>query len=114
MFLYESGMGNGNLLYVKDLTKKNAPFVKMVDDYELQYSPIGTVGKHIYLYTNYGASMGRIMLADISKPGIENWKELLGESKDAIDGVYIIGGKLVVTYLQMPAPRSPLHLAKNS
>lgn len=108
MFLYESGMGNGNLLYVKDLTKKNAPFVKMVDDYELQYSPIGTVGKHIYLYTNYGASMGRIMVADISKPGIENWKEVLGESKDAIDGVYIIGGKLVVTYLADACSRAAL------
>ncbi|HOE93889.1 MAG TPA: prolyl oligopeptidase family serine peptidase, partial [Candidatus Cryptobacteroides sp.] len=108
MFLYESGMGNGNLLYVKDLTKKNAPFVKMVDDYELQYSPIGTVGKRIYLYTNYGASMGRIMVADISKPGLENWKEVLGESKDAIDGVSIIGGKLIVTYLADACSRAAL------
>ena len=99
MFLYEDGMGNGNLLYVKDLRKPNGKFVPMVDNYDYRYSPIGTDGDRILIFTNYGASMGRIMAADIANPGIENWTEVLPESKDAIDAVSIIGGKLVVTYL---------------
>ena len=108
MFLYESGMGNGSLLYVKDLTKRNAHFVQMVDNYDYQYGPIGTIGNRIYIFTNYGAPMGRIMVADISKPNIENWTELLGESKDAIDGASIIGDKLVVTYLSDACSRAAL------
>ena len=105
-FLYQ--LTNQSFLHQLHLDFEFAPFVKMVDDYELQYSPIGTVGKRIYLYTNYGASMGRIMVADISKPGLENWKEVLGESKDAIDGVSIIGGKLIVTYLADACSRAAL------
>ena len=99
MFLYEDGMGNGNLLYVKDLSRPGSKFVRMVDDYDYQYSPIGTDGGRIFIYTNYGASMGRVMVADMAHPEIANWKELIAEGGDAIDGVSVIGSRLVVTYL---------------
>ena len=49
MFLYESGAGAGNNLYVRDLTKPDAQFIRMTANMELQYSPVETIGRKIYL-----------------------------------------------------------------
>lgn len=110
MFLYEDGMGNGNLLYVKDMRKPGSAFVKMVDDYQLQYRPIGTEGEKIYIYTNYQAPLGKVMVADLANPHISAWKDLIPEKENAtIDGVSIIGGKIVVSYLADACSRASLY-----
>ncbi len=110
MFLYEDGMGNGNLLYVKDMRKPGSAFVKMVDDYQLQYRPIGTEGEKIYIYTNYQAPLGKVMVADLANPHITAWKDLIPEKENAtIDGVSIIGGKIVVSYLADACSRASLY-----
>ena len=99
MFLYESGMDQGLNLYVRDLRQPNSQFIQMTGDASKNYSPIETIGDSIYLFTNAGAENNRIMVADIHHPGYQDWKELVPQSHDVLDGVTFIGGdKLVLTY----------------
>jgi prolyl oligopeptidase len=98
IFLNEGGDGNGNTLFVKDLTKKDAQFVRMTDDNNLLYFPIYTEGAKIYIYTNYKAPKYRIMTADMNNPYVTNWKELIPESENVISATEVIGGKLFLTY----------------
>ena len=99
MFLYESGMDQGLNLYVRDLRQPNSQFIQMTGDASKNYSPIETIGDSIYLFTNAGAEKNRIMVADIHHPGYQDWKELVPQSDDVLDGVTFIGGdKLVLTY----------------
>ena len=99
MFLYESGMDQGLNLYVRDLRQPNSQFIQMTGDASKNYSPIETIGDSIYLFTNAGAENNRIMVADIHHPGYQDWKELVPQSDDVLDGVTFIGGdKLVLTY----------------
>lgn len=99
MFLYESGMDQGLNLYVRDLRQPNSQFIQMTSDASKNYSPIETIGDSIYLFTNAGAENNRIMVADIHHPGYQDWKELVPQSDDVLDGVTFIGGdKLVLTY----------------
>lgn len=99
MFLYESGMDQGLNLYVRDLRQPNSQFIQMTGDASKNYSPIETIGDSIYLFTNAGAENNRIMVADIHHPGYQDWKELVPQSDDVLDGVIFIGGdKLVLTY----------------
>ena len=100
MFLHESGAGSGMNLYVRDLRVPDAQFIQMTSNMDLQYSPIETVGDNIYLLTNDGAPRGRVMVADIHKPGFKDWKELIGESKGVLEDVQFADGKLVLTYSQ--------------
>lgn len=100
MFLHESGAGSGMNLYVRDLRVPDAQFIQMTSNMDLQYSPIETVGDNIYLLTNNGASRGRVMVADIHKPGFKDWKELIGESKGVLEDVQFADDKLVLTYSQ--------------
>ena len=100
MFLHESGAGSGMNLYVRDLRVPDAQFIQMTSNMDLQYSPIETVGDNIYLLTNDGAPRGRVMVADIHKPGFKDWKELIGESKGVLEDVQFADDKLVLIYSQ--------------
>ena len=98
MFLYESGAGSGMNLYVRDLRVPNSQFIQMTSNMDLQYNPIGTVGDNIYLLTNDGAPKGRIMVANVHKPGFKDWKELVGETKNVLENAQFAADKLVLSY----------------
>lgn len=98
LFVYESGAGRGNNLFIKDLKKANAPFIQLTTDFDYQYSPIEVIGNDMYIFTNYGAPRNRIMVADINNPKLENWKELVPEMESVLSSAEVIGGKLFLTY----------------
>ncbi len=100
MFLYESGEGSGNNLYVRDLRQPNSQFIQMTTDMDYQYSPIYSEGNTIYLYTNYGAPKARIMKADIRHPGIADWQGLIPEQSNVLSGISVINRQFILTYQQ--------------
>ena len=100
MFLYEDGAGAGNTLFVRDLRKPNSQFIQMTSDMDYRYTPIHTEGDRIYLFTNYGAPRNRIMTADINRPGIGDWQELIAEGTNVLNGADVINHQLILTYSQ--------------
>ena len=100
MYLYEAGAGAGNNLFVRDLRQQDSQFIQLTDNMDYQYSPIYDEGGKIYLYTNYGAPKGRIMTADIRKPGVNDWQELVAEQQNMLNGVDVINHQLILTYSQ--------------
>ena len=52
MYLYESGAGAGNNLFVRDLRQKDSQFIQMTDNMDYQYEPVYDEGGKLYLYTN--------------------------------------------------------------
>ena len=100
MFLYEAGAGAGNNLFVRDLRQNDSQFIQLTDNMDYQYNPIYNEGDKIYLYTNYGAPKGRIMTADIRKPGINDWQELVPEQKNTLSIANVINRQLILTYNQ--------------
>ncbi len=100
MFLYESGAGAGNNLYVRDLRQPQSQFIQMTSDMDFQYGPVYDEGDRIWIYTNYGAPKGRIMTADIRQPGVESWQELIGEQQNVLSGASVINRQFILTYQQ--------------
>ena len=100
MYLYESGAGAGNNLFVRDLRHDDSQFMQMTDNMDYQYMPFYNEGGKIYIYTNYAAPKGRIMVTDISKPGLNDWQELIAEQKNVLSGAEVINQQLVLTYNQ--------------
>lgn len=98
LFLYESGAGQGNALYLKDLTRKDAPIVKVADNMDYSYEPLEVLDDRILFVTNYGAPKYKITEAKLSAPALENWKDLVPETDAVLATVEVIGGKLVITY----------------
>ena len=98
LFVYESGDGAGNALYVKDLTKPDAPLTAMATDMKYQYYPVETIDGKTYIFTNYGAPRYRIMATTADKPAQKDWTEVVAEGQSVLSGVQVIGGKLLLTY----------------
>ena len=98
MFLYESGAGNGNTVFVRDLRQKDAQFTQMTADLNYDYRPIAVEGDIIYFFTNYDAPKNRLMTADLKNPGIRHWKELVAEAGDVLTKAQFISDKIILTY----------------
>jgi prolyl oligopeptidase len=98
LFITESGAGSGNNLFMKDLTKTNAPVIALTDNMEDTYYPIEVIDNTIYIFTNYQTPKYRIMTADIASPKLGEWKELISESESVLSGAQMIGGRMILTY----------------
>ena len=99
-FLYEDGADVGNNLYVKDLRVEGAGFVQMTADMKNSCMPVETDGDKIYLFTNLGAPMNKIVVADAKNPSCTNWKDLIPESDCVLEGAVFAGGKIIASYLK--------------
>jgi prolyl oligopeptidase len=84
-------------ILVKDLRKPNTEIVPLVYGLEARTSAVN-IGDRFFLSTDYQAANKRIVEA---KPGesAEQWKTIIPEGKDVIDGFNIVGSKLFVRRL---------------
>jgi prolyl oligopeptidase len=86
-----------NDILVKDLRQPGSDFVPLVYGIEAQTQALN-IGHRFFLETDYQAANKRIVEAvPGGKP--EEWKTVIPEGKDVIDGSSIVGGKLFVTRL---------------
>lgn len=110
MFLTEAGMDQGTNLYVRDLRIPGSQFIQMTGDCSKNYAPAQIIGNRIYMVTNAGAPKYRMMVADINKPGYNDWKELVAET-DAVleDVVFVDGDKMVLLYAKDNCSRAYLY-----
>ncbi|MDR1182088.1 MAG: prolyl oligopeptidase family serine peptidase [Bacteroidales bacterium] len=100
LFIFESGAGRGNNLYVKDLRQKDAAIIQIADNMDNSYSPVEVLGERILILTNDNAPKYKIMETTISSPEQKNWKELIPESNAVLSSADVIGNKLILNYEQ--------------
>lgn len=90
---------SGNALYIKDLSRDQADFIPLVPEIDDDYSVIDNVGEKLLVLTNNEAPNQRLLAIDVNKPDRENWETLIPETEDVLEGVYLMGGKLIAQYL---------------
>lgn len=100
LVISETESTSGNSLHIKDLSKPNAPLVTLEAGFENDYGVVDHVNGKLYVLTNWKASNQQLMEVDPVKPARENWKTILPETENVLEGVSILGGKIVAEYLQ--------------
>jgi prolyl oligopeptidase len=93
-----------NAVYYRDLVdpahpKLDGPVVRLLDAFDANYGVVGNHGDTLYVSTNFGAARGKIIAISLQKPEPANWKTLVPETADNVDGVDYIGGRFVVSYM---------------
>jgi len=86
-----------SLIDLKDASMKPRPLVDNMKDF---YELAGSVGDRLYFVTDNGAPRNRLVSVDVSQPGLAKLDQVIAEGKSAISGASLIGGKLVVDYLE--------------
>ena len=112
LFIYE---GNGahvegigwllTRMYAVDLGDPRQPalagkVVPLSGERDGAYRVVATKGDSLYLFTDRGAPRRRLVVFDIGKPALGQWRDVVPQTDDVIDQVYDIGGRFVVQFLR--------------
>src|SRR5436190_1384783 len=92
---------DGNALFAHDLSRGQRefnPVVKTIGNES--YGVVDNIGENLLVETNKNAANGRVVLVDPRKPDEANWKVILPEKPEPLQGVSTAGGKLFATYLK--------------
>ena len=90
----------GNELYVQDLNDPKGKLVTVVGNFDNSHNLIENDGNTLIIQTNLNAPNNRIVSVDFSKPMIENWKDIVPETENAMQGVSTANKKMFVNYLK--------------
>lgn len=93
------GTENKNRVFYKDLSRKGAPVVGLLEEFDAAYSFIGNDGPVFLFRTERDAPRGRIVAIDIRKPAVAHWKQLVAESANTMVSATLVNNQLVVDYL---------------
>ena len=74
----------GNELYIKDLSKNENKFITVVGNFENDHTVIDNEGSKLFIKTNLNAPNTKVVKVDASKPGVENWKDLIPETENVL------------------------------
>jgi prolyl oligopeptidase len=90
----------GNELYMQDLKDPNGKLITVVGNFDNDHNVIDNDGSRLIIQTNLNAPNNKIVEVDFAKPGIENWKNLVPETDNAMQGVGTASKKMFVNYLK--------------
>ncbi len=76
-----------------------APVVRLLDEWQAQYSFLGNRGPELFFLTTDNAPRGRIIAIDTASPARERWREVVPQGADVLDSAHYIGGSFVLSYL---------------
>jgi prolyl oligopeptidase len=83
-----------------DAVKRSGTIIDIIDNFDHEYSFIGSDGDRFFLKTTRDAPRGRVVAIDIKKPAYENWQEIIAETKDNLAEVSLVGNQLIAGYLK--------------
>ncbi|HEY9115023.1 MAG TPA: prolyl oligopeptidase family serine peptidase, partial [Bacteroidales bacterium] len=68
--------------------------------FDYEYGIIDNIGDKLLMKTNDEAPKSKVVLVDFNNPEKENWKTLIPEKEEVLEGAGIFGGQLFTQYLK--------------
>jgi len=93
------GTSPNNELWVKDLEHPDAAVIKLVTVADAVYSPIDNDGTLFWVHTTLDAPNGKVIAIDLKHPERTDWKTVIPETKNKLDGVSMVHDTLIANYL---------------
>jgi prolyl oligopeptidase len=94
------GTSPKNRLYFKDLSQPDSPVVKLLDDFDAQYSFIDNDGPVFWIQTDLDAPRGRLLAIDTRHPERSNWKTLVAQGSDKLEFANVVNNSFLLGYLK--------------
>ncbi|MGH8204614.1 MAG: prolyl oligopeptidase family serine peptidase, partial [Steroidobacteraceae bacterium] len=86
-----------NAIHLRDLSKPDAPVLRLFDKWDGLYEFLGVAGERLYFKTTQGAPRGRVIAVDPSAPAPA---EIVPEEKSTLFQASLIAGHIVANYLE--------------
>jgi prolyl oligopeptidase len=105
LFIYISAGTHGTGILWKDLKDPTSKLETLFEGFDYNYGIVENIDDKILVQTDNGAPKYRLALVDPKNPAPENWKDVLPEGDDLLQGVSTAGGKLFASYLHKAATK---------
>jgi prolyl oligopeptidase len=96
--IYTTAVSGGNAIRLVDLTKRRWTTRSIVDEVDNSWIVIGAQGSRLFLQTDKEAERGKIVTTDLAEP-TTRFADLVPEADAVLNTGFLLGGRLVVTYL---------------
>ena len=94
------GTDNRYQIMHQDLTDPDAAPRFLIEGFDHDYTLVGNVGDELFFRTNKDAPRNRLIALDVDNPEPENWREIIEQEEDVLDGVSLVGGRIIADYMQ--------------
>ncbi len=81
-------------------------FTYLVDKFENDYTFVDNDGPVFYFKTDDGAPKSKLIAIDTRKPAKENWKTIIPEAEENLQGVSLVGNRFFASYLKDASSRT--------
>lgn len=92
------GTEQKNLIFYQDLQANDGKTRELVSEWEADYNFVGNEGSKFWFTTDLDAPFKQLVAIDVAKAE-KKWETVIPESKDTLQGVGAVGGRLVASYL---------------
>jgi len=84
-------------------------FTTIIDRFENDFSYVGNVDTTFYFRTDLDAPNGKLIAIDLTNPARENWKTIIPEAKEVLQGLGFVGDRFFASYLKDASTRVRVH-----
>ena len=88
---------DSNAIHLRDLSKPDAPVMRILDKWDGIYEFLGAVGDRLYFKTTQGAPRGRVIAIDPARP---ESVEIVPEASSRLYQASLAGGHVIANYLE--------------
>ncbi|MDB6065344.1 MAG: family peptidase [Pedosphaera sp.] len=94
------GTDTRNRVFYRDLQNPDSAVVELLNAFDAAYQFIDNVGTVFYFRTDLAAPRGKVIAIDVSKPERANWKEIIPQTGDRLQGITMVNDQLIADYLK--------------
>jgi prolyl oligopeptidase len=95
-----------NAIHLQDLTRPDAPVVRLLDKWDGLYTYLGATDGKLYFQTTQGAPRGRVIAIDPASPAPV---EIVPEAKQTLYKASLVGAYVIASYLEDARSRVAVH-----
>ncbi len=93
----------------KDLKEPYGLPTELITSFENEYTFIGNSGSKFFFKTDLESPNRRVIAIDVDDPARENWKEVIPQKDETLDGVSLVGNHFVASYLKDAKTQVNIH-----
>ena len=94
------GASSGNEIFFRKTSEPNAPFIKLNEGFKDNVSVVDNLNDNLIVLTDKGAPRYKLVLVDLKHFEEDQWKTIIEEKADVLQGVSRAGGKFFAHYMK--------------
>ena len=91
---------DSNGVYYRPMDPPGAELVRLLDEWDALYDFLGNLDDVFYFKTNNGAPRSRVIAIDLARPAPADWREIVPEANEPLEGATLVGGRIIAQYLK--------------